>query len=65
MFGHLAGAVESYYFNQTLGQSIEWWVVSLPEWGSVLLAVLIAAAAGLVPGVKAYSSPVAVNLTAG
>lgn len=63
--GHLMGAIESYYFNQRIGQSIEWYRVSNTEFISVLLAVGIAALAGLVPAVKAYSSPVAVNLTNG
>jgi putative ABC transport system permease protein len=65
LFGHLTGAIESFYFNQRIGQSIEWYHVSTTEFYSVLLAVGIAALAGLVPAVKAYSSPVAVNLTNG
>jgi hypothetical protein len=65
LFGHLTGAIESFYFNQRIGQSIEWYRVSTTEFYSVLLAVGIASLAGLVPAVKAYSSPVAVNLTNG
>ena len=65
LFGHLTGSIESFYFNQRIGQSIEWYRVSTTEFYSVLLAVGIAALAGLVPAVKAYSSPVAVNLTNG
>jgi putative ABC transport system permease protein len=65
LIGHLMGAVESYFFNKRLGQSIEWYRVSEPEIYTVLLAVVIAALAGLVPGMKAYASPVAVNLTSG
>lgn len=61
--GHLVGAVESYYFNLTIGQSIDWVRVSGQEWDVILLAVAIAALAGLVPAMKAYGSPVAVNLT--
>ena len=61
--GHLVGAIESYYFNLTIGQSIDWVAVSAQEWQVVLLAVVIAGLAGLVPALKAYSSPVAVNLT--
>ena len=63
--GHLTGAVESYYFKQRFGESIDWYVVSTTEFYSILLAVGIAALAGLVPAMKAYGSPVAVNLTSG
>ena len=61
--GHLVGAIESHYFNLTIGQSIDWVNVSLQEWQVILLAVVIAALAGLVPALKAYSSSVAANLT--
>ena len=61
--GHLVGAIESYYFNLTIGQSINWVRISMEEWDVVLLAVMIATLAGLVPALKAYGSPVAVNLT--
>jgi putative ABC transport system permease protein len=63
LVGHLTGAVESYYFNKTLGQSIRWMLVSEKEYLVVLLAVFIATVAGLVPAIKAYSVPVATNLT--
>jgi putative ABC transport system permease protein len=61
--GHATGAVESYYFNQMLGQSIRWMLLSEKEYLVVILAVFIAAVAGLVPAIKAYSVPVATNLT--
>ena len=63
LVGHGIGAVESYYFNKTMGQSIEWFTVSTEEGCAILIAVGIAALAGLVPALKAYGSPVAVNLT--
>ena len=64
LVGHFIGAIESYYFNLTLGQSIEWYRISYAEIVAILIATAIAALAGLVPAIKAYSSPVAVNLTA-
>ena len=60
--GHLIGAIESGYFQQTLGQTIDWFRVSSGELSSLALAVVIAAVAGLVPAMKAYRTPVAVNL---
>jgi putative ABC transport system permease protein len=60
--GHLVGAIESGYFQATLGQSIDWFRVSQGELSSLILAVVIAALAGLVPAMKAYRTPVAVNL---
>ena len=64
VLGHLIGAVESVYFNKTLGQSINWYQLSGGELAAVAIAVVIAALAGLVPALKAYRTPVAVNLTA-
>jgi putative ABC transport system permease protein len=63
--GHLVGAVESGYFLRKIGQSINWMYVSRNEVWSLVLAVGIAAVAGLVPALKAYRTPVAVNLVSG
>jgi hypothetical protein len=57
--------VESGYFLRKIGQSINWMYVSRGEVWSLVLAVGIAAVAGLVPALKAYRTPVAVNLVGG
>jgi ABC-type antimicrobial peptide transport system permease subunit len=63
--GHGIAAVGSVYFNRTMGQSIAWYTVSGEEWLAAVGAVAIAALAGLVPAMKAYRTPVAVNLVSG
>jgi putative ABC transport system permease protein len=63
--GHALAALGSVYFNQLLGQGINWlaW-----DWWEVIylgVVVVIATIAGLVPALKAYRTPVATNLVAG
>jgi putative ABC transport system permease protein len=64
IIGHGLGAVISRFFEAKMGTGINWVATSWHEWvylgGVVILAVL----AGLVPGLKAYSTPVATNLVA-
>jgi putative ABC transport system permease protein len=64
ILGHGLGAVISTFFEQKMGTGIDWVSTSWHEWvylgGVVILAVL----AGLVPGLKAYRTPVATNLVA-
>ena len=62
--GHLIGAVESIYFNATLGQSINWRGTDYWEVLYLIATVAIAVLAGLVPAPKAYRTPVATNLVA-
>jgi FtsX-like permease family len=62
--GHLLGAVASTYMTQALGQGFNWANVGTNEVMYLLLVVVIALLAGLVPALKAYSTPVATNLVA-
>jgi putative ABC transport system permease protein len=62
--GHLFGAVASSYMRASLGQGFNWWVVGVAELLYLALVVAIALAAGLVPALKAYRTPVATNLVA-
>jgi putative ABC transport system permease protein len=62
--GHAVGYVESHYFNQTLGSTINWMHVDHWELLYILSVVVLAVLAGLVPALKAYRTPVATNLTA-
>ncbi len=62
--GHLVGAAGSLYFEQVLGEGIRWTVVSVEELYYVAAVVVVAVLAGLVPALKAYSTPVATNLVA-
>jgi putative ABC transport system permease protein len=62
--GHLFGAVASEYMRTSLGQGFKWFIVDVPELLYLGLVVAIALAAGLVPALKAYRTPVATNLVA-
>jgi putative ABC transport system permease protein len=62
--GHLVGAGGSIYFEQVLGEGIRWTIVSVDELYYLVAVVVIAVLAGLVPALKAYSTPVATNLVA-
>jgi putative ABC transport system permease protein len=62
--GHLLGAGGSIYMSQLVGEGINWTAVGREEWGYLLAVVALAAIAGLVPGLKAYRTPVATNLVA-
>ena len=63
--GHLLSAVGSVILEQRIGEGIDWISVSRYEWGYLVLVVIIAVLAGLVPALKAYRTPVATNLTVG
>lgn len=62
--GHLVAAAASGYFSAIFGQGISWFVIGSAEWLYLLGVVSIALAAGLVPALKAYRTPVATNLVA-
>ncbi|HEY2586813.1 MAG TPA: ABC transporter permease [Tepidisphaeraceae bacterium] len=62
--GHLLGAGGSVYMTQLVGEGINWTAVGHEEWIYLVAVVLLAAVAGLVPGLKAYRTPVATNLVA-
>jgi len=62
--GHLVGACGSIYFERVLGEGIRWNVVSVDELYYLAAVVVVAVLAGLVPALKAYSTPVATNLVA-
>jgi putative ABC transport system permease protein len=63
--GHLMGAGGSLYMSQLVGEGINWTSVGREEWIYLAAVVVLAAIAGLVPGLKAYRTPVATNLVAG
>lgn len=62
--GHLLAGAGSVYFQQAVGERINW--LQPDRWEGVYLlgVVVIAVLAGLVPGLKAYRTPVATNLVA-
>ncbi len=64
VIGHALGAVTSMYLNNTIGQGFNWYTPHPGEWLYLLIVVLIALLAGLVPALKAYGTPVATNLVA-
>ncbi len=64
LIGHALGALASFYFNQIVGQHINWLRTDGWEWLYLLAVILIALIAGLVPALKAYRTPVATNLSA-
>ena len=62
--GHLLAGLGSVFFQQTVGERINW--LQPDGWEGVYLVGVVAVAvlAGLVPGLKAYRTPVATNLVA-
>ena len=60
--GHLLGGVASRYMAETIGQGFNWLRVGVWELVYLLGVVAIALAAGFVPAMKAYRTPVATNL---
>ena len=62
--GHLLGGIGSFYFDQYVGQGINWVHSDQWEWVYLVAVIVIALIAGLVPAMKAYRTPVATNLTA-
>lgn len=61
--GHLIGAAASAQLDRRFGQGFAWWAVSPQEVMYLVIVVVIAVLAGLVPALKAYRVPVATNLT--
>ena len=64
IIGHALAAIGSVYLARQMGQGIPWWIVHRYEFVGVIAVTAMAVAAGLVPALKAYSVPVAENLTA-
>ena len=64
LVGHGLGAVASFYLDRSVGEGFNWVTVRWDEWMYVLIVLVIALLAGLVPALKAYQTPVATNLVA-
>lgn len=62
--GHLLAGVGAVFFERMLGERINWLQPDVREWVYLGGVVVIAILAGLVPGLKAYRTPVATNLAA-
>jgi putative ABC transport system permease protein len=62
LVGHGLAAVGSVYLSHLVGEGIDWLAVGGEEAVYFICVVLIALAAGLVPAMKAYSTPVAAHL---
>ena len=62
--GHLGSAVGSVYLRRTIGEGINWISMGREEAIYLVVVVIIAVLAGLVPALKAYRTPVAANLVA-
>ncbi len=62
--GHALAGVASHFFNQYVGEGIHWLRPGLIEWLYLGGVVVVALVAGLIPALKAYSTPVATNLVA-
>jgi putative ABC transport system permease protein len=62
--GHLLAGAGAVFFERTLGERIDWLKPAVWEWVYLGGVVVIAVLAGLVPGMKAYRTPVATNLVA-
>ena len=62
--GHVLCAIGSTYLERMVGEGIHWMVVSWQEAVYLAAVVVIAFLAGLVPALKAYTTPVATNLVA-
>lgn len=65
LLGHALAAGGSVFMQRTFGEGINWAGVSLPELGCLVGTAVLAFVAGLVPALKAYSTPVATNLAGG
>jgi putative ABC transport system permease protein len=64
LLGHALGALASFYFDEFVGQGINWLRTDQYEWIYLGAVIVIALIAGLVPALKAYRTPVATNLVA-
>jgi putative ABC transport system permease protein len=62
--GHLLAGVGAVAFERVLGERIAWFQPDAREWVYLGGVVVIAVLAGLVPGLKAYRTPVATNVVA-
>lgn len=62
VLGHGLGALASVYFNSFIGEGLNWMAVGSEEVLYLVVVVVIALLAGLVPALKAYQTPVATNL---
>jgi putative ABC transport system permease protein len=60
--GHAVAGVGSVYMNQIMGEQMNWLRFGPEEGWFLVLVVILATLAGLVPGLKAYRTPVANNL---
>ncbi|MDB5324476.1 MAG: ABC-type antimicrobial peptide transport system, permease component [Phycisphaerales bacterium] len=65
LLGHALAAGGSVVIEQKFGEGINWVGVSWPELACLVGAAVLAFFAGLVPALKAYSTPVATNLSGG
>lgn len=63
LVGHGLAAVGSVWMSRLIGERIDWLAVGPEEAIYLGGVVLLAGAAGLVPALKAYSTPVAAHLT--
>jgi len=62
--GHLLCAGASAFLQYLLGQGIDWLAFDAREWLYLLVVLVLAVLAGLVPALKAYQTPVATHLVA-
>jgi putative ABC transport system permease protein len=62
--GHLVCAAGSVYLERAMGEGIHWMIFDRWEALYIMGVVLVAFLAGLVPALKAYTTPVATNLAA-
>ena len=62
--GHAITGFGSWYMYETFGESLNWLLIDKNEPLYLIGVVLLALLAGLVPALKAYSTPVATNLAA-
>jgi putative ABC transport system permease protein len=62
--GHLLAAGGSFFLENLVGQGINWLATDPWEWLYLLVVILLATIAGLVPALKAYRTPVATHLVA-
>jgi len=62
--GHLLCAIGSVYLERAVGEGIHWLIISWHEAAYLAAVIFISFLAGLVPALKAYSTPVATNLVA-
>jgi putative ABC transport system permease protein len=61
--GHLLAGVGSQIMVQTLGEGINWLAMAKDQWLYLGAVVVLSVLAGLVPALKAYSTPVAEHLS--